>query len=241
MKEVNNNKEEEIKLLKDLFDKKIEIERLKQKRTPIWKIITYIFVGLAAVSFLAFSCYMMYKQSFTMETLLTVLLSFFSIGLSIMFYVQSERSSSSYYAKSYEIMKDVSVALGKIESGFGEKLTDIKANLDKMEHKKAEMENKLEEKVEEQKDLADKIAKEKSEEQRINLVKDLQEKTREIEDLKHQLITMENRRTHILQENIEMRAKVHNQERVINDLLKKNRSNERFTSARKIFDFENDL
>ena len=161
-KETNtNNPQEEFEMLKELLEKKLELEKMKQKKTPAWKTITYIFVGLASIGFLAFCCYMMYKQSFTMETLLAVLLSFFSIALSIMFYIQSEKSSSAYYMRSYEIMKEVSVTLGKIEASFGEKLANINSSLEKFDRNKKEVEEKIEQSEKEQEEIKEKIAKEK--------------------------------------------------------------------------------
>lgn len=208
-----------IEILKELFDKQLELEKMKQKKTPAWKVITYIFVGLASVSFLAFCCYMMYKQSFTMETLLAVLLSFFSIALSIMFYIQSEKSSSAYYMRSYEIMKEVSVTLGKIEASFGEKLANINSNLEKFDYNRKEVKEKIEKGEKEQEDLESKIAKEKSEEQRTALLKELREKNRETEMLKRQLFKLERMKEDMMQENIIIKEKMHNQENMINNLM----------------------
>lgn len=210
---------DKIEILKELFDKQLELEKMKQKKTPAWKIITYIFVGLASVGFLAFCCYMMYKQSFTMETLLAVLLSFFSIALSIMFYIQSEKSSSAYYMRSYEIMKEVSVTLGKIEASFSEKLANINSNLEKFDHNRKEVKEKIEQGEKEQEDLESKIAKEKSEEQRMALLKDLREKNRETEMLKRQLFKLERMKEDMMQENIIIKEKMHNQENMINNLM----------------------
>lgn len=210
---------DKIEILKELFDKQLELEKMKQKKTPAWKVITYIFVGLASVGFLAFCCYMMYKQSFTMETLLAVLLSFFSIALSIMFYIQSEKSSSAYYMRSYEIMKEVSVTLGKIEASFGEKLANINSNLEKFDHNRKEVKEKIEQGEKEQEDLESKIAKEKSEEQRMALLKDLREKNRETEMLKRQLFRLERMKEDMMQENIIIKEKMHNQENMINNLM----------------------
>ena len=210
---------EKIEILKELFDKQLELEKMKQKKTPAWKVITYIFVGLASVGFLAFCCYMMYKQSFTMETLLAVLLSFFSIALSIMFYIQSEKSSSAYYMRSYEIMKEVSVTLGKIEASFGEKLANINSNLEKFDHNRKEVKEKIEQGEKEQEDLESKIAKEKSEVQRMALLKDLREKNRETEMLKRQLFKLERMKEDMMQENIIIKEKMHNQENMINNLM----------------------
>ena len=215
-----DEKKQNYEILKELFDKQLELEKLKQKKNPTWKIITYIFVGIASVGFLAFSCYMMYKQSFTMETLLAVLLSFFSIALSIMFYIQSEKSSSNYYMHSYEIMKDVSVALGKIEASFGEKLTDIKANIAKIENQKVEMENKLEQGEKEENEIKNKITKQKlTEEEKIKLLNELQEKTRENEFLRRRLDRIESMRRRAVEENSIIKEKMQSQENMIQNIM----------------------
>lgn len=216
----NEEKNKDYEMLKDLLDKQLEIERAKQKRTPAWKVVIYIFIGILTTGFFAFSCFMMYNQSFTMETLLAVLLSFFSIALSIMFYIQSEKSSSTYYIRSYEIMKDVSVALGKIETGFGEKLSNIKEHMAKIEIQKEEMEDKLEQGEREEKDIKTKITEPKiSADERKKLVEELQEKTRENQELRNRLDFLQRRRRMLVEENSIMKEKMQNQENILNDIM----------------------
>ena len=213
-------KKETLNLLKELFDKELELEKLKQKKAPIWKIIKYIFVGLAAVAFLAFACFMMYKQSLTMETLLAVLLSFFSIVLSIMFYIQSEKSSSSYYTRSFEIMKEVSVTLGKIEASFGEKLTHINSSLEKFDRSKKEVEEKIEQGEKEQEEIKEKIAKETlTEQEKTQLLNELQLRTEENYRLKRQLDRMEIMHRRDLRIRSEITEKMHSQENMIQKLM----------------------
>jgi len=216
----NEEKNKDYEILKDLLDKQLEIERAKQKRTPAWKVVVYVFVGILTTGFFAFSCFMMYNQSFTMETLLAVLLSFFSIALSIMFYIQSEKSSSTYYMRSYEIMKDVSVALGKIETGFGEKLSNIKEHMAKIEIQKEEVEGKLEQGEREEKDIKTKITEHKiSADERKKLVEELQEKTRENQELRSRLEFLQRRRRMLVEENSMMKEKMQNQENMLNDIM----------------------
>ena len=216
----NEEKNKDYEMLKDLLDKQLEIERAKQERTPAWKVVVYIFIGILTTGFFAFSCFMMYNQSFTMETLLTVLLSFFSIALAIMFYIQSEKSSSTYYMRSYEIMKDVSVALGKIETGFGEKLSNIKEHMAKIEIQKEEMEDKLEQGEREEKDIKTKITEPKiSADERKKLVEELQEKTRENQVLRNRLDYLQRRRRMLVEENSIMKERMQNQENMLNDII----------------------
>ncbi|MDN3705636.1 hypothetical protein QW060_17445 [Myroides ceti] len=57
--------------------------------------------------------------------LLSFLLAFFSIVLSMMFYFKSNDSSNQFYDNTYKFTKDISTILGRIEAGFGEKLQNL--------------------------------------------------------------------------------------------------------------------
>lgn len=218
--EDNQNNE----IIKEILDRQIEIEKLRQKKTPIWKIVAMSFIGFVAVVFLGFACYMMYMQSFTIEMLLTVLLSFFSIGLSIMFYIQSEKSSSAYYMRSYDIMKEVSVILGKIEVGFNEKLSHINSSIEKIEKNKLETENKIEQGQKYANEIKEKIVKETlSEEEKTQLLSELEKKQEEIVTLRHKLDSINERRIKALKENSIIREKMINQENLIQELINENK------------------
>jgi len=218
--ENKNDRKKDYEYLKEIFDKQIELEKMRQKKTPAWKIITLIFTGIASIAFLAFTCFMLYKQSFTMETLLAVLLSFFSIGLSIMFYIQSEKSSSAYYMRSYEIMKDVSVALGKIEASFGEKLSNINSSLGKIERSKQEVEKEIEQKEQEQKEIRKEITTNTklTQSQKEDLLNKLQQASEENTMLKRKLDRLEVMHSHDMQRRIEMEQKFIAQNHMINKL-----------------------
>lgn len=223
-KEQNIQKQEEFEAFKQLLEKQIELEKTKQQKTPAWKIITLIFIGISAVAFLSFCCYMMYKQSFTMETLLAVLLSFFSIALSIMFYVQSEKSSSAYYMRSYEIMKEVSVTLGKIEASFGEKLSHINSSLEKFENNKKMIEDKLEQGKKEEIEIKEKIAKENLDSnEKAKLLDELQRITKENYELKNNLEKIERIRKHEMIRYSAVREKLINQENMLNEIMNNKR------------------
>lgn len=223
-KKQNIQKQEEFEAFKQLLEKQIELEKTKQQKAPAWKIITLIFIGISAVAFLSFCCYMMYKQSFTMETLLAVLLSFFSIALSIMFYIQSEKSSSAYYMRSYEIMKEVSVTLGKIEASFGEKLSHINSSLEKFENNKKIIEDKLEQGEKEETEIKEKITKEKlNSEEKTRLLEDLQRITRENYELKNNLERIERIRKNEMIRHSAIREKLINQENILNEIMNNKR------------------
>lgn len=61
-------------------------------------------------------------------TLLSLMLAFFSIGISAAFYFKATDSSNLFYDNTYKFTKDISELLAKIESGFGEKLRNIDVN-----------------------------------------------------------------------------------------------------------------
>ena len=208
MEKEREPKEDRAKEIKEIIDKQIELEKLKNRKSPAWKIVLYIFCGIVVTGFFAFVCYMMYKQSFTMETLLTVLLSFFSIILSIMFYVQSEKSSSTYYMRSYDIMKEVSVALGKIESGFGEKLSMIQGGIKDIKM----VEEKVKQGEIEENEIKKKIAQEKlSQDERSKLLEELQGRIIETAFLRKKLERLEKTKKEIDSKNLFLKEQIRHQ------------------------------
>ncbi|MBU4317797.1 MAG: hypothetical protein KKF30_11055 [Proteobacteria bacterium] len=64
-------------------------------------------------------------DSLEVSDILSLLLAFFAVALSVFFYFKSSEESSRFYENSYKFTMEMSVLLGKIESGFGEKLNNI--------------------------------------------------------------------------------------------------------------------
>ena len=227
-----NDNDLNYKELKELLDRQLEIERIRKNKTSAWKIILYIFVGLFSVSFLGFACFMMYKQSFTMETLLAVLLSFFSIGLSIMFYIQSDRTSASFYKDSYQIMKDVAVTLGRIEAGFGEKLSAINSKIGSLENKKQSTQQELDEKQKEQEEIEKRLLQAKDNKDKQDLIDKIKKTENEIISLRNYLMRLENNKRDLELENNKIKRNLyaHNIENIYknyktikdNDIYEKN-------------------
>jgi len=62
---------------------------------------------------------------FSFTDLLSLILAMFSIGISIAFYFKATDTSNQFYDNSYKFTKDMSEILGRIESGFGEKLKHL--------------------------------------------------------------------------------------------------------------------
>ena len=66
------------------------------------------------------------------ESIISILLALFSIGISIAFYFKASETSNTFYITSYELMKDQSMLLGRFEERFGERLGNVQSLLQTM-------------------------------------------------------------------------------------------------------------
>lgn len=64
-------------------------------------------------------------EKLTFTDLLSMLVSFFAIGLAVAFNFKATDTSNRFYDNSYKFTKEISEILGRIEAGFGEKLKNI--------------------------------------------------------------------------------------------------------------------
>ena len=64
-------------------------------------------------------------KELTKPDILSILLAFFAIGLSIAFYFKATETANTFYDNTYKFTKEISEILGRIEAGFGEKLRHI--------------------------------------------------------------------------------------------------------------------
>ena len=103
--------------LMDILSKMLELEKEKHRVSPI-KITVCVVGGIGTVMFIGLLCYRLVKTDFSFDSILSTLLAFFSIFISIFFYFKADETSTNFYKSSYDIMKDVSVTLGKIEERF---------------------------------------------------------------------------------------------------------------------------
>lgn len=134
-------KNDDYETLNEILDKLLQVQA-KEKKVSILKIILCIFGCIAALTVISFLCLMIYKNNFSMESLLALLLAFFSIFISVFFYIKASDTSNKFYDNSYNFMKDISVTLGKIEERFGEKLNSLN---EKISHISEDREEKTEE------------------------------------------------------------------------------------------------
>lgn len=173
--------------LNEILDKMILLKEGKQEISFLRKTI-YIVVSICVVMFVGLMCICIYKNNFTIESILATMLAFFSIFISIFFYFKADETSTRFYDSSYKFMKDISVTLGKIEERFGEKLNSLN---DKVSHLDNISSEKSEE-IQEQKDDKDKIINELmdkahlDEEEKAKYRKQLEENERQIEILKRE-------------------------------------------------------
>ena len=108
----------------NVLDKILELKK-SEKKPNFVKRCLWITTCIAMLVVVATICFMIYKNSFSIESLISLLLAFFSIFISVFFYFKADDASNRFYETSYDFMKDVSVTLGKIEERFGEKLNNL--------------------------------------------------------------------------------------------------------------------
>ncbi len=185
--------------INNALDKMIRLEHSK-KQVNWYKMALVIAACLAGVIVIAALCYTFIKNSFSLESLLSLMLAFFSIFISVFFYFKTEETSNHFYDMSYDFMKDVSVTLGKIEERFGEKLNHLDDKISNLSLVKEEKTEKLQNVEDEKQKMIDELmdkakfdAKQKEEYHRR-----YREKEAEADKLRMQLQSIENKYGHIL-------------------------------------------
>lgn len=182
-----NSKEKDTKTSDyiEILNKMLELEKEKEKTNPL-KITICIVGGIGSFMFIAILCYSVLKSDFSLDGILSTLLAFFSIFISIFFYFKADETSTDFYNSSYEFMKDISVTLGKIEERFGEKLNSLNDKVSHLDRISSEASDEIKDKKDDKdsiiNDLMDKANL--SDEERNKYKKELEEKDEEIEMLK---------------------------------------------------------
>lgn len=169
----------------EILNKMLELEKEKKKINPV-KITICIVGGIGCVMFIAILCYSILKSEFSLDSILSTLLAFFSIFISIFFYFKADETSTNFYNSSYEFMKDISVTLGKIEERFGEKLNSLNDKVSHLDRISSEAGEEIRDKKDDKdniiNDLMDKANL--NEEEKSKYRKELAEKESEIELLR---------------------------------------------------------
>lgn len=79
---------------------------------------------------LAFAEFKFDMSSFNFSDFLSLILAVSAVGLSAAFYFKADDSAKEFYNNSYNFTKDIATILGRIEVGFGEKLSTLNKGYD---------------------------------------------------------------------------------------------------------------
>ena len=110
---------------------------LKIKNRYSWLIIISILIAIIGIVYVLF-----FKNiNVSIDSLVSVLLAFFSIYLSALFYFKATEQSNQFYDRTYEYTKDINVLLSKMEGKFNKSLDVIEKGNDSIREK---MEGSLE-------------------------------------------------------------------------------------------------
>ncbi len=99
----------------------------------IIKIIMAATISLMSLAFVILICFSIYNNGLMVESILSMLLAFFSMFISIFFYFKADGTSTQFYVRSYEFMKEQSILLGRIEERFGEKFENLLSRIDHLD------------------------------------------------------------------------------------------------------------
>lgn len=146
-------------------------------------------------------------SKFEFSDLLSLILAIFSIGLAVAFYFKATDTSNQFYDNTYKFTRDISNILGRIESGFGERLrhldegysglinkfdNGVGGSEEKVEEVKKEFENekeKLETEIREKEEILENLIKraQLEEGERESILSQLREKEKEIDNQSREL------------------------------------------------------
>jgi hypothetical protein len=111
---------------------KKSVDMWEYLKSDIWKlaqVLVALFVSLLVAWKIVWSANLV---NIDFATLLSVLLAFFSVSLSVVFYFKATDTSNAFYDNTYKFTQDIAGLLVRIESGFGEKLKNIDDNYVRM-------------------------------------------------------------------------------------------------------------
>lgn len=145
-------------------------------------------------------------SGFDFSDLLALLLALFSIALAILFYMKATDTANVFYNNTYAFTRDVSEILGRVEAGFGEKLTHLDEGLrsavDRIPYDSKQAEKDLKEEAKEvekfqkeRDELIDDLAKRAKlhDKEREELLSRLKENERELSRARGELRTLRRR------------------------------------------------
>lgn len=190
----------------DENDKNEKMEWLTLKN--VRDIVVLVFFGVLSFKLFSMDLSLDIKE-FGFTDLLSMLVAFFAIGLSVAFYFKATDTSNRFYDNSYAFTKDVSEILGRMEAGFGERLrhldegySGIRDKFDRLPFDSAkalediEKENQeIKKKEEEQRKTLESLAQKAhlAENEKIELFEHMEKLSRELEESKTEARRLERR------------------------------------------------
>lgn len=101
-----------------------------------WKSVTYLSCLLILTVVVSIKISLINSENvfkdFNFTDLLSLLLAFFSITISIVFYLKAGETANQFYDNTYKFTQHTSEVLGRIESGFGERLRNINESYNRL-------------------------------------------------------------------------------------------------------------
>lgn len=180
--ECDDNAEELINKILKLQEREEQASSRKFART-----IT-ILIGLAVAGLIGYS---VYKNGASTEAVLSTLLAFFSIFMSVLFYFKSDEASKSFYDSSYNFMKDASIMLGRIEERFGAQLSNLNEKITQLNQESRETSEQIYKQEEKRDGMIDELMQKAKlgKEEESTYRKNLKEQDKIIRSLQRQQIT----------------------------------------------------
>lgn len=168
----------------EILDKLLLLKE-KEKSPSFLRKTIYVVSAISFLAFVILICLSIYKNSFTAESILSTLLAFFSIFISVFFYFKADETSANFYDSSYQTMKDICVTLGKIEERFGEKLNNLNEKVSHLDQKSKEATQEIEDKQEDKDRIISELLEKENltAEERANYKRELERKDQEISRL----------------------------------------------------------
>ena len=173
----------------ELINKILKLQEREERASSrkFARIIT-ILIGLAVAGLIGYS---VYKNGASTEAVLSTLLAFFSIFMSVLFYFKSDEASKSFYDSSYNFMKDASILLGRIEERFGAQLSNLNEKITQLNQESRETSEQIYKQEEKRDGMIDELMQKAKlgKEEESTYRKNLKEQDKIIRSLQRQQIT----------------------------------------------------
>lgn len=182
-----------------------EVSERISNRNNLAKIVLVIIFSLTLVYKIIFSDLSGLFSGFNFSDLLSLFLALFSVGLAVVFYFKATETANEFYNNTYKFTRDVSEILGRVEAGFGEKLSHLdegysglKSAVERLPYDRVEAERRIQEEeaeVNEAEKVRDMIFNTLAERAKL----DQKEKEKLFEQLKEQEIKLGKANAEIIQ------------------------------------------